>query len=762
MCILILIIILKSIKMKKYVLLLVMFFITIDGKSQELIISKQGSQIIYNSSEKRITKVAAQTKRIVCSNQTSYIDKITYYSNQIDQNLEVTVDYDFFQGIQNPNNSNVWVFMERRQIGASFNLKIFDKKTGETQIILSVDNTSRQKMAFKPIAWSNNSNEIFVEGLFLDTSDEHEGIWKLNLENQKLTKIEIPEKIMRTPLLSPDRNSFYYLGTLDTKIDILHGNTNIVYEYNLLNNDSKTITQSKGNSFVINGWKNKITNKLTSLIQSKVSSLEYYLPWDFGTDLCVSRHGTPEPTGAHVNQGRCGFFTNAGGHHGYPAVDFATSQTSNDNVRAAAAGTVSFAGISSSLTSGYGRLVIILHSDGTRTYYGHNSSILVSENQTVTKGQVIALEGTTGGSTGDHIHFEWREAGGNASTMGTFTGIGQPRQDFIYRSNNSITPVNTPIAVSPAAGATNIGLPITFSYTTPVNANAFRIQVSTSNTGWNDTNGFTTDTAPNATVVVNASITGLSFNWAEGVAGIFEGPKASKTYYYTVRSFDTTTGTSKYTVVKSFSTIFGVQPALPLNAASVTKPVTVSWTSTTASASYRLQISKVNSGWTATNGFTTDANPTANVPVNYSAANLLSYAWPNSGTTTANQPVVGATYYWTVRLFSTATGSSLYSPVRSFTISGTARMQNAIKNEVRMFPNPSNGEISVSYESKSENAEMFLYDLKGNQVFSKKYLTQKGETTLKETVFGLIEGNYILKIIDGENILSQNVIIQNK
>jgi murein DD-endopeptidase MepM/ murein hydrolase activator NlpD len=748
--------------MKKYVLLLVMFFITFDGKSQELIISKKEGQIKYNSSDKTITNISSQGNKIVSSNLTSYIDKISFYPNQIDQNLEVTVDYDFFQGIQNPFNSSVWVYLERKQIGASFNLKMYDKSTGETKIIFSVDNTSRQKMAFKPIAWTENTNELFVEGLFLDTADEHEGIWKLNLENQKLTKIEIPVKSMRTPLLSPYRNSFYYLGSLDSKMDILHGNTDVVYEYNLLNNNLKTITQSKGNSFVINGWKNAISNIVNPSIQSKVSALEYFLPWDFGTDLCVSRHGTPEPSGPHVNQGRCGFFTNAGGHHGYPAVDFATSQTSNDNVRAAAAGVVSFAGISSSLTSGYGRLVILLHSDGTRTYYGHNSSILVSENQTVTKGQVIALEGTTGGSTGDHIHFEWREAGGNASTMGTFTGIGQPRQDFIYRSNNSVVPINTPVTVSPASGATNVGLPITFSYTTPVNANAFRIQVSTSNLGWTDTNGFTTDAAPNSTVVVNASITGLSFNWAEGVAGAFEGPKSSKTYYYTVRSYDTNTGTSKYSAVKSFSTVFGVQPTLPPNAANVTSPVTVSWTSTTASASYRLQISKVNSGWTAANGFTTDVNPTATVPVNYSVANLLSYAWPNAGTTTANLPVVGSTYYWTVRLYSTATGSSNYSPVRSFTISSVAKMQTSLKNQVLMFPNPSNGEMSVSYESKSENAEMFLYDLKGNLVFSKKYQTQKGEIILKETVFGLIEGNYILKIIDGENILSQNVIIKSK
>lgn len=227
---------------------------------------------------------------------------------------------------------------------------------------------------------------------------------------------------------------------------------------------------------------------------------------------------------------------------------------------------------------------------------------------------------------------------------------------------------NLPVSVSPANNATNLGLPVSFSFTSPVNANAFRIQVSTSNTGWTDTNGFTTSATPSATIVVNASITGTNFLWSEGVSGIFEGPKLSKTYYYTIRSFDTTTGTSKYTAVKSFTTAFGAQPISPSNATNVSKPITLSWTSTTSSPSYRLQISKVNSSWTATDGFTTSATPTTNVPVNYSAAGLVTYTWPNTGTTANAQPISGTTYYWTVRLFSTTTGSSKYSTVRSFTV----------------------------------------------------------------------------------------------
>lgn len=60
---------------------------------------------------------------------------------------------------------------------------------------------------------------------------------------------------------------------------------------------------------------------------------------------------------------------------------------------------------------GYGKTVIIDHGGGISTLYAHNSSVFVSEGQTVAKGQVIAHAGTTGVSTGPHVHFEIREKG---------------------------------------------------------------------------------------------------------------------------------------------------------------------------------------------------------------------------------------------------------------------------------------------------------------------------------------------------------------
>ncbi|MEC3910661.1 M23 family metallopeptidase [Sphingobium sp. CR2-8] len=76
-------------------------------------------------------------------------------------------------------------------------------------------------------------------------------------------------------------------------------------------------------------------------------------------------------------------------------------------IHATADGIISRAG----WASGYGNLVQISHGSGMETRYGHMSKLLVAENSYVKRGQIIGLMGSTGRSTGSHLHYEVRVDG---------------------------------------------------------------------------------------------------------------------------------------------------------------------------------------------------------------------------------------------------------------------------------------------------------------------------------------------------------------
>jgi murein DD-endopeptidase MepM/ murein hydrolase activator NlpD len=81
-----------------------------------------------------------------------------------------------------------------------------------------------------------------------------------------------------------------------------------------------------------------------------------------------------------------------------------------DTICAAFDGVVRYVGTTRQ-TGGYGNLVVIRHSNGLETYYGHLSKTLCQPNETVKAGDVIGLGGSTGRSTGPHLHFEARYKG---------------------------------------------------------------------------------------------------------------------------------------------------------------------------------------------------------------------------------------------------------------------------------------------------------------------------------------------------------------
>ena len=101
-----------------------------------------------------------------------------------------------------------------------------------------------------------------------------------------------------------------------------------------------------------------------------------------------------------------------GGHH--RGIDIDGFGAYGAGIVAAADGTVVLA---SYQEWGYGYHIIIQHGDGTRTLYAHLSDIYVGQGQYVGQGELIGALGSTGYSTGPHLHFEIHVGGGSVDPL---------------------------------------------------------------------------------------------------------------------------------------------------------------------------------------------------------------------------------------------------------------------------------------------------------------------------------------------------------
>jgi murein DD-endopeptidase MepM/ murein hydrolase activator NlpD len=108
-----------------------------------------------------------------------------------------------------------------------------------------------------------------------------------------------------------------------------------------------------------------------------------------------------------------GFGSGDDGHH--LAVDIAGN--TGWNVRAAADGIVGYADDG---VKGYGNLIMLVHSGGLVTLYGHNSKLKVVPGQLVARGDVISEVGSTGISRGPHVHFEMMYRGEMCDPLSLF------------------------------------------------------------------------------------------------------------------------------------------------------------------------------------------------------------------------------------------------------------------------------------------------------------------------------------------------------
>lgn len=176
-------------------------------------------------------------------------------------------------------------------------------------------------------------------------------------------------------------------------------------EYNNLAEENSSYTPPAGLKLVVPGGRRDF--------------ISWRSPINTGT---TSGRANPEGT---IHPGSCRqFYTGTGGSGAYinpmgltpyrwtqdfvpwhPALDFASDEPDTP-IYASETGVVVFAGWH---REGYGELIILDHGDGWTSYYGHLSQRYVQCGEQVSKGQMIALMGNTGNSSGTHLHFEIRQ-----------------------------------------------------------------------------------------------------------------------------------------------------------------------------------------------------------------------------------------------------------------------------------------------------------------------------------------------------------------
>ncbi len=177
------------------------------------------------------------------------------------------------------------------------------------------------------------------------------------------------------------------------------------YDTKTVKNDKEFVTHKKVVTTGVNGTKKVMADVVRDngvetdrlIIEEKVTKEPVTEVIEIGTMNTPPKKAVGSfvyPTSGRISDR---FGARGGRHEG---IDIANA--AGTPIKASDGGVVEYSG----WQSGFGNLVIVNHQNGYKTYYGHNSKIVVSVGQKVAQGEVIAKMGSTGRSTGNHCHFE--------------------------------------------------------------------------------------------------------------------------------------------------------------------------------------------------------------------------------------------------------------------------------------------------------------------------------------------------------------------
>lgn len=202
-----------------------------------------------------------------------------------------------------------------------------------------------------------NETKVYQEG--------HDGVKELTVEVSKINGVEVSRQTIAEKVLKEPKIKVIAYGTKEKPVETKP------------NNSTNSSTNNSSSSS---------TNSGSSSSKPSTSSGKFIHPLK-GAGRVSSGYGS-----------RWGSF-----HKG---IDYAAS--AGTPIYASAAGQVTYSGYNN---GGYGKLIIIDHGNGYQTYYAHCSSLYVNVGAYVSQGQNIAGVGSTGDSTGNHLHFEVRKNG---------------------------------------------------------------------------------------------------------------------------------------------------------------------------------------------------------------------------------------------------------------------------------------------------------------------------------------------------------------
>lgn len=237
--------------------------------------------------------------------------------------------------------------------------------------IAFVDIENTPKYGLRLISKSENTNENTILSKIEENMKFTYRLYAITLDGQEKSKVNTLEE---AETLVADLKEEY--NTLELNIGIKE-----LYTENMLECESATVKTAR----------NDMTQEL-DIIESK-SLNGVYLACVPVSGVITSRFGAVESIRDHTHMG-----IDIGANYGTP-------------IKAVADGTVTCA----EEWGGYGNLVVLDHGNGVESYYGHCSKLYVTEGQKVKAGDIIAAVGSTGNSTGNHLHFELRKDGVQAN-----------------------------------------------------------------------------------------------------------------------------------------------------------------------------------------------------------------------------------------------------------------------------------------------------------------------------------------------------------